>query len=333
MKLEHEFTVPVPVGQAWEALLDVERIAPCMPGATLLSVDGRDFTGSVKVKVGPITVTYDGKATFDELDEAARRVVIAAIGRETRGAGTAAATVTATLVDEGASTSVRVETDLNVTGRPAQFGRGVMAEVGAKLVGQFAACLADELSGGGSGGTAAASSAPGSMSDLAAPGEPVDPAAVEAAEDAAAEDAAANDATEPPAKTAAPAKKAAAKKTTAAAKRTAATKTTAAAKKTAPANDAGPAEEAGAAKKTAAKKAAPAKKTAAADESEPPAKKAAAGPPPAPQSSAPPRPPRPPAEPIDLLDVAGGSIAKRVAPLAVAFVVLLLLLRRRRRRR
>src|SRR5947199_1922646 len=152
MNLEHEFAVPVPIDEAWQVLLDVERIAPCMPGATLTSVDGRDFAGSVKVKVGPITVTYDGKATFDEVDEAGRRVVIAGIGKETRGAGTAAATVTATLVDEGASTKVRVETDLNVTGRPAQFGRGVMAEVGAKLVGQFAACLADELSGGGSAG-------------------------------------------------------------------------------------------------------------------------------------------------------------------------------------
>src|SRR3954470_9324267 len=117
MKLEHEFTVPVPVEEAWSVLLDVERIAPCMPGATLLSVDGRDFTGSVKVKVGPITVTYEGKATFEQLDEAAHRVVIAAIGKETRGAGTAAATVTAELAPGGATTTVKVVTDLNVTGR------------------------------------------------------------------------------------------------------------------------------------------------------------------------------------------------------------------------
>src|SRR5436305_13679323 len=101
MNLEHEFVVPVPVDEAWQVLLDVERIAPCMPGATLLSVNGRDFTGSVKVKVGPITVTYEGKATFETLDEAEHRVVIAAIGKETRGAGTAAATVTAQPEDGG----------------------------------------------------------------------------------------------------------------------------------------------------------------------------------------------------------------------------------------
>jgi carbon monoxide dehydrogenase subunit G len=268
-----------------------------MPGATLSSVDGRDFTGSVKVKVGPITVTYDGKATFDEVDEAGRRVVIAGIGKETRGAGTAAATITATLVDQGASTTVRVETDLNVTGRPAQFGRGVMAEVGAKLVGQFADCLADELGGGGG-----AAPAPESMSDLAAPGEPVDPADVEAAEDRAG----------------GPAKKTAAKKA-APAKKTAAAK-----KATPPDTDAAPAKKV--AKKAAAKKAAaPPEKTAG-----PPPDKSA-GPPPA--AAPPPRPPRPPAEPIDLLDVAGPSVAKRLAPVAAAFVVLLMLLRRRRRNR
>jgi carbon monoxide dehydrogenase subunit G len=221
MNLEHEFVVPVPVDEAWRVLLDVERIAPCMPGATLLSVDGADFTGSVKVKVGPITVTYEGKATFDEVDETARRVVIAAIGKETRGAGTAAATVTASLVDGGGSTTVRVDTDLNVTGRPAQFGRGVMAEVGAKLVGQFAACLADELSGRGGGGGAG-----GAETELAAPGEPVDPAQVEAAEARAAAD----DGPDP--MLTGPAKKTAAKKA-APAKKTAAAKKAAPAKKTA----------------------------------------------------------------------------------------------------
>ncbi|MDQ1696929.1 MAG: uncharacterized protein QOJ03_2282 [Frankiaceae bacterium] len=145
MKLEHEFTVPVPVDEAWKVLLDVERIAPCMPGATLLSVDGDDFTGSVKVKVGPIQVTYKGKATFSTRDEATHRVVIEASGKEARGSGTASATVTAALLEAGGSTNVSVETDLNVTGKPAQFGRGVMAEVGAKLIGQFSACLAEEL--------------------------------------------------------------------------------------------------------------------------------------------------------------------------------------------
>src|SRR4051794_33588437 len=146
MKLEHEFTVPTSVDEAWKVLLDVERVAPCMPGATLLTVDGDDFTGTVKVKVGPIQVTYKGQAKFAELDESAHRAVIEASGKEARGSGTAAATVTAILTSAGAaSTTVKVETDLNVTGRPAQFGRGVMAEVGGKLIGQFAKCLAEEL--------------------------------------------------------------------------------------------------------------------------------------------------------------------------------------------
>jgi carbon monoxide dehydrogenase subunit G len=147
MKLEHEFTVPAPIDEAWKVLLDVERVAPCMPGATLLTVDGDAFTGTVKVKVGPIQVTYKGNAKFAERDEVAHRAVIEASGKEARGSGTAAATVTAVLADAGGSTTkVNVETDLNVTGRPAQFGRGVMAEVGAKLIGQFADCLAEELS-------------------------------------------------------------------------------------------------------------------------------------------------------------------------------------------
>src|SRR3954447_15726412 len=146
MKLEHDFTVPAPVDEAWKVLLDVERVAPCMPGATLLTVDGDEFTGTVKVKVGPIQVTYKGQAKFASLDEPTHRAVIEASGKEARGSGTAAATVTAVLVDAGGSTTnVKVETELDVTGKPAQFGRGVMAEVAAKLIGQFSACLADEL--------------------------------------------------------------------------------------------------------------------------------------------------------------------------------------------
>jgi carbon monoxide dehydrogenase subunit G len=148
MRLEHEFTVPVPVEQAWDVLLDVERVAPCMPGATIESVDGDSFTGKVKVRVGPVTVAYTGTASFLEKDAETRRVVVQAKGRETRGAGTAAATVTAVLnqIDDG--TKVNVETDLAITGRPAQFGRGVMDEVGAKLLDQFADCLAERLGGG-----------------------------------------------------------------------------------------------------------------------------------------------------------------------------------------
>jgi uncharacterized protein len=145
MRLEHSFTVPVPVASAWAALLDLPRIAPCMPGATLSSVQDDTFTGTVKVKLGPIALTYQGKGRFVERDEAARRMVVEATGKDVRSAGTAAATVTATLAADGDRTAVQVITDLTVTGRPAQFGRGMIAEVGGKLIGQFADCLADTL--------------------------------------------------------------------------------------------------------------------------------------------------------------------------------------------
>jgi carbon monoxide dehydrogenase subunit G len=145
MDLHHEFTVPVPVQDAWRVLLDIERVAPCMPGATVEEYDGKTVTGSVKVKVGPITVTYRGTAVFEEQDEAAHRMVLIASGKETRGQGTARATVTGTLSEHDGGTAVSVRTDLTVTGRPAQFGRGVMAEVGDKLVGQFADCLSERL--------------------------------------------------------------------------------------------------------------------------------------------------------------------------------------------
>ncbi|WP_234538011.1 SRPBCC family protein [Streptomyces shenzhenensis] len=145
MELHHEFTVPVPVDEAWPALLDIERVAPCLPGTVVEDYDGRTVTGSVKVKVGPVTVTYRGTAVFEEQDEEAHRIVLAASGRETRGQGTARATVTGTLTAHDDGTAVAVHTDLTVTGRPAQFGRGVLSEVGDRLVGQFAACLAQRL--------------------------------------------------------------------------------------------------------------------------------------------------------------------------------------------
>jgi carbon monoxide dehydrogenase subunit G len=155
MQLEHSFTVPVGVEEAWRVLLDIERVAPCMPGASLDSVDGDDFTGTVKVKVGPIGLTYKGKASFVEKDEAAHRAVIDAQGKDTRGNGTAGAKVSASLQAEGDSTRVDVVTDLNITGKPAQFGRGVMVDVGNKLIGQFADCLAGKLAGSASDGSEA----------------------------------------------------------------------------------------------------------------------------------------------------------------------------------
>jgi uncharacterized protein len=138
VELVNEFRVPVSVDQAWEVLTDVERIAPCIPGAQLLGVDGDDFTGAVKVKVGPITVQYKGKASFEEKDASGHRAVIAANGKETRGQGNAAAVVTAELKDEGDSTSCVLTTDLTISGKAAQFGRGVLSDVATKLIGQFA---------------------------------------------------------------------------------------------------------------------------------------------------------------------------------------------------
>ena len=148
MQLEHSFPVPVPPEQAWRVLLDVQRIAPCMSGATLETVEGDAFTGKVKVRVGAIGLTYGGRARFVETDEAARRVVIEGSGRETRGSGTATATITATLAPDAQGTTVQVRTDLAVTGKPAQFGRGVMSDVAGKLIGQFAECLADQIRAG-----------------------------------------------------------------------------------------------------------------------------------------------------------------------------------------
>jgi carbon monoxide dehydrogenase subunit G len=184
MELEHQFSVPVPVAQAWDVLLDVERIAPCMPGATVDSFDGETIVGRVKVKVGPIQVTYAGTAKFVEKDEAGRRAVIEASAKEARGTGTAAATITAVLTDTGgSSTDVVVTTDLAITGKPAQFGRGVMAEVGNKILGKFADCLADELAGGG---TATAAAPAPSPEPAAAPPTTADAAAAPDGQTAAA---------------------------------------------------------------------------------------------------------------------------------------------------
>jgi carbon monoxide dehydrogenase subunit G len=145
VELTNDFRVGVPVERAWELLTDVEGIAPCMPGAQLQEIEGDEYRGIVKVKVGPITAQYKGVARFLERDEAAHRAVLRAEGRETRGQGNANATITARLEPDGDATNVTVVTDLTITGRVAQFGRGVLADVSAKLLGQFVDCLESKL--------------------------------------------------------------------------------------------------------------------------------------------------------------------------------------------
>jgi uncharacterized protein len=138
VKIEDEFRVDVPIDEAWKVLLDLERIAPCLPGAQLTEVEGDEYRGTVKIKVGPITAQYKGVAKITEADEANHKVVLQAEGRDTRGQGNASAAVVATLVEEDGGTVVKIDTDLNITGKVAQFGRGVMADVSSKLLGQFA---------------------------------------------------------------------------------------------------------------------------------------------------------------------------------------------------
>ena len=149
MKLENEFTVPAPVAAAWDVLLDVERVAPCLPGATIDGAEGDVYSGTMKIKVGPITTSYKGTVQIEEADEAGRRAVMRAQARDSRGQGTAAATITSTMEEVEGGTRVHVETDMRVTGPAAQFGRGVMQDVSAKLMGRFADCLAEEIAGAG----------------------------------------------------------------------------------------------------------------------------------------------------------------------------------------
>jgi carbon monoxide dehydrogenase subunit G len=149
MDLSNEFTVPVPVERAWEVLTDVELIAPCLPGAQLQEIEGNEYRGIVKVKVGPITAEYKGAATFLEQDVANRRIVLEAAGRDTRGQGSASAVITATMTEtgsgDGVSTHVVVDSDVTIKGKVAQFGRGMIAEVSAKLLTQFVECLEGKL--------------------------------------------------------------------------------------------------------------------------------------------------------------------------------------------
>ena len=137
MELTNDFEVDLPVDQAWAVLTDVERIAPCLPGAELREVEGDEYRGVVKVKVGPITAEYKGKASFVELDGGSYHAVLRAQGRDTRGQGNASATISATLEPRDASTYVSVVTELTISGRVAQFGRGVLADVSNKLMSEF----------------------------------------------------------------------------------------------------------------------------------------------------------------------------------------------------
>lgn len=174
MDLTNSFTVPADIDTAWNTLLDVEAIAPCMPGAKLTSVDGDDFTGTVKVKLGPVSLTYGGEAMFLEKDAENRVAIIEGTGKETRGSGTAKAVVTTALIAESPEvTRVDVTTNLTITGKAAQFGRGVMQDVAGRLVDQFASNLegviAARMSPGGEGTAAGAES--GSEEESGAPAE------------------------------------------------------------------------------------------------------------------------------------------------------------------
>ena len=170
MEMDHSFTVPVSPDRAWDVLLDVERIAPCMPGATVEEFDGEVVTGRIKVKVGPVSLTYRGTAKFTERDPDAKVIVLDASGKETRGAGTASATVRATLEPEpdGEGTKAIMHTVMNVTGRPAQFGRGVIVEVGGKLVEQFAKNLEQLITAGDAPAVADAEAGAGSAAGAGA---------------------------------------------------------------------------------------------------------------------------------------------------------------------
>lgn len=148
MELTHRFSVPTDVEETWAHFQDIAAVAECFPGATVTSVDGESFAGSVKVKLGPIALVYNGSGTFTEKDEAAHRFVVEAKGKDKRGNGTAGATVTLAMTASGDATDVEVLTDLAITGKPAQFGRGVMQDVSDKLLGQFVDCLEQRLSAG-----------------------------------------------------------------------------------------------------------------------------------------------------------------------------------------
>jgi carbon monoxide dehydrogenase subunit G len=145
MELNNRFTVPVPVDEAWAALMNLEEVAGCIPGATLDSTNGDEFTGRVRVKMGPVQLTYNGQGRFVERNANLHRAVIEATGKEAKGSGAARAQITAALHADEGGTQVQVATDLSVTGKAAQFGRGVMEDVSARIFDQFAKALASQL--------------------------------------------------------------------------------------------------------------------------------------------------------------------------------------------
>lgn len=162
MKIDNEFTVSAPIQQAWDTMLNLERIAPCLPGAAIQEEkDEGEYDGTMKVKIGPITANYKGTVKFEEVDEDNHRAVLQATGRDARGQGTASATIVSTLQEEGDGTKVSVETDMKLTGRAAQFGRGIAQDVATKMLDQFASCLEAEITGTpDEGATAAATAEP-----------------------------------------------------------------------------------------------------------------------------------------------------------------------------
>jgi uncharacterized protein len=173
LELTHEFTVPAGIDETWNAFNDIESVAACFPGAVVTSVEGDTFQGSCKVKLGPIALVYNGSGTFVEKDESSHRMVIDAKGKDKRGNGTAGAHVTATMTEAGTGTRVEVVTDLAITGKPAQFGRGVMQDVSDKLLGQFTACLEQKVTSGSEAAAAAEAAAQEEPPQRAAPSDNV----------------------------------------------------------------------------------------------------------------------------------------------------------------
>jgi carbon monoxide dehydrogenase subunit G len=314
VELTNRFRVSVPIEEAWKVLTDLELIAPCMPGAQLQEVEGDEYRGIVKVKVGPITAQYKGSARFLKRDDGAHEAVLKAEGRDTRGQGNANATITATLRGDGDGTAVTVVTDLTITGKVAQFGRGVLVDVSGKLLNQFVDCLEHDLLGGGAEQQAGAEPAPAAAAALApvpaaasAPA-PVPAAAAASSADAPAQRSASNGhtRTEEP-KPARPAKKAAAAVT-----------------------------PAGAPPKSEPKKGpakAPAKKAASAPAAATVPKTSATLPDETKETPAIRKIDHAAAEPVDLLDAAGVPVAKRAIPIVAGVLVILWFMRRRRRRR